>query len=165
MELPKTIRNYNSPFGWDFQLAVSPQICEQSTEIHILPYVRRPIPRRIKSFKSTWNFIRQSRTSRCGLLHVLDHVYQGTSKWPRINPGLSGGSKWEEYSNQSYFQILCFELFIHSENHKTIVEILGWSEILSTFVSLHTFLIKVRDYGANSFFLGLSLIFLQWAFI
>ena len=45
-----TIRNHESPFGRDIQIAVSPKICQQPTKFDIMPDIGRPTPRRIESF-------------------------------------------------------------------------------------------------------------------
>ena len=103
--LPKTIRNDSSPFRGDIQLAVSPQICEQSTKVDILPQIGRGIPRTMKHFKSTWNRVRQLRASRCGLFHLIDHVDQGTGKWPGIDPGFWGG-----HVSNCMFRIAMFQM-------------------------------------------------------
>ena len=165
MGLPKTLRNHSSPLGRNIQLAVSPQIFEQSIKSDILPQISRGIPRWIESFKSTRNRIRQLRAPRCGLLHLLDHVYQGTCKWPGINPGFWDGDRWQfNQNNVRIAYISNFGIpFAKGENKVKIrniyVEVLSRSKGISTFISLDSFLIKVHHRGANSFFLGLSLIF------
>ena len=84
-------------------------------------------------------------------------------RWPCFELHVSKCYKW-------VFRIACFEFnsgipFTKVKLPKKKVEVLGGSEGWSTFISLDSFFIKVDHCGANSLFLGLPLIFLQWASI